>query len=136
MGADQAALREALEVGEVLQSQLAQLDEQMTYLQAVTQEFQRARTTLETLAKAKKGEELLLPIGGGAYVRATLADEDRVISGLGAGISVEGPVSDALRRVDEQLAAARETSERLQQEMQRVLQQMQAVEARVGELSG
>lgn len=132
----EAALREALEHGEALQAQLAGIEEQMSYLGAITQEFARARATLEALARAKRGEEVLLPVGGGNFVRAKLADEDRVIGGIGAGLSVEGPVADALRRTEAQLEAAREAGERLQGEAQRVVQQLQALEAHVGQLTG
>lgn len=132
----QAALREAVAVGEELQGQLATIEDQLGYLAALTKEFQRSRTTLEALKALKKGEEVLMPIGGGNFVRAHLAEADQVISGIGAGVSVEGGIEDALRRVDEQLAAAKEASQRLQDEGQRVMQQMQAVEERLQQMAG
>jgi prefoldin alpha subunit len=132
----QEALREAVQVGEQLQGELASIEEQLGYLRALTQEFQRSRATLEALKELKEGDEVLLPLGGGNFVRASLAQRDVVISGIGAGYSVEGPIADALARVDAQLDAARDASQRLQEEGQRVMQQMQAVEDRIGELTG
>jgi prefoldin alpha subunit len=132
----QEQVREALEAGEALQGHLQGIEEQLAYLNALQQEYQRSRAALEALAKASKGDELLLSIGGGNFVRATLAEQDNVISGIGSGVSVEGRVEDALRRVDQQLAAARDASARLQEEGQRTLAQMQALEQRLQGLQG
>jgi prefoldin alpha subunit len=132
----QAAIREAMQVGEELQQHLANIEDQLGYLRALTQEFQRSRATLEALKEMKAGDEVLLPLGGGNFVRASLAQKDKVISGIGAGYSVEGPIDDAMQRVDAQLEAAKDASQRLSEEGQRVMQQMQAVEARLGELAG
>jgi prefoldin alpha subunit len=132
----QAALREAMEAGEALQGHLAGIEEQLGYLSALTQELQRSRDTLEALQGAKKGDEVLLPVGGGNFVRAQLGEAGKVISGVGAGVSVEDTFEAALRRVDAQLEAAKEASEKLQSEGQRVLGQMQALEARMGQLAG
>lgn len=134
--ADQLQLREALEAGEALQGRLAGIEEQLAYLQAVTQEFQRSKAALEALKAAKKGDEVLLSLGGGSYVRATLAEQDRVIRGLGSGVSAEGTVEEAIAAAEAQLAAAREAAARLQEEGQRTLAQMQALDERIGQLQG
>lgn len=132
----EAELRAAVEAGEALQGRLAGLEEQMAYLNALAQEFSRARAALEALKDVKRGEEVLLPLGGGHFVRASLAEEDRVLSGIGAGYSLEGSLAEALRHVEGQLEAAKQAAERLQEEEQRILAQMQALEQRVGQLTG
>lgn len=129
-------VREAVEAGEALQGHLATLEEQMGYLGALVNEFTRAKAALGALQGLKPGDEMLLSIGGGNFVRASLADKDRVISGIGSGYSVEGPVQDAVARADAQVAAAREALQRLQEEAQRTLAQMQALEERLSQLQG
>jgi prefoldin alpha subunit len=129
-------VREAVEAGEALQGHLATLEDQMGYLGALVNEFSRAKVALEALEGLKPGEEMLLSIGGGNFVRANLADKDRVVSGIGSGYSVEGPVQDAVARAEAQVAAAREAIQRLQEEAQRTLAQMQALEERLSQLQG
>ncbi|HEV8359644.1 MAG TPA: prefoldin subunit alpha [Candidatus Thermoplasmatota archaeon] len=136
VAAAQRELREAVQVGEALQGELQNIEEQLGYLRALTQEYQRARATLEALKPLKRGEEVLLPIGGGNFVRASLADADKVISGIGAGVSVEGSIEAALARVDQQLDAARQASQRLQEEGQRVAGELQQIEDRLGQMTG
>jgi len=129
-------LREAAQVGEVLQNQLAGIEEQLGMLRAMTEEFQQARSALDALRAARVGDEVLVPLGGGQFVRAKLAEADRVLSGIGAGLSVEGPVAEALRRVEAQLQSASEAQQKLASEGQRIVDQMHALEARVAQLAG
>lgn len=129
-------LREAAEAGEALQGHLASLEDQINYLGALVQEFARSKAALEAIAQLKAGDEVLLSLGGGNFVRAKLAEADKVISGVGSGYSVEGPVQDAVARADAQLGAAREGIQRLQEEAQRTLQQMQALEERLQRAQG
>lgn len=129
-------VREAVEAGEALQGHLAQLEDQINYLSALLTEFNRSKAGLEALGRLKAGDEVLLSLGGGNFVRARLAEQDNVISGIGSGVSVEGPVQDAVARAEAQLQAAREGIQRLQEEAQRTLQQMQALEARLAQVQG
>lgn len=131
----EAQLREAMEAGEVLQGQLQDLEQQLGFINAMIQELQRGRATLEALRAAKPGDEVLLPVGGGAYVQATLARADRVLVPIGSGLQVEGAVDDAVRRLDEQLERTREAGKRLQEEAVRVTEQLQAVEAHVAQFA-
>lgn len=135
-GAELAALREAAEREEALQGHLAGIQEQMGYLGALLQELERARATLEALQGMRRGEEVLLPVGGGNFVRASLADEGKVLSSVGSGYSVEGPVGDALRRVEASLAALREAAKRLEAEADEIVGQIEALAERASERAG
>ncbi|MEM3609085.1 MAG: prefoldin subunit alpha, partial [Candidatus Bathyarchaeia archaeon] len=48
-----------------------------------------ASMTLEGLEKEKENSEILVPIGGNSYIKAKLENPDKIIVGMGAGISVE-----------------------------------------------
>jgi prefoldin alpha subunit len=131
----QAQLRDAVQAGEVLQGQLQNLDEQLAYLGALTQELQRGKLTLASLKDAREGEELLMPVGGGTFVPASLRGTGKVLLGIGSGLHVEGTVDQAVERLDAQLAQARDAGQRLQEESRRVTEQLQAIEEHVGQLT-
>jgi prefoldin alpha subunit len=59
--------------------------------------------TLEDIEKEKEDAELLVPIGGSSYVKAKLANPDKVVVGLGAGVSVEKTLQEAKAIVNERL---------------------------------
>ncbi len=57
-------------------------------------------TALSTLegTKGKPGEtETLVPIGSGSFVKARLADAEKVIIGVGAGVCIEKPIEDSMK---------------------------------------
>lgn len=71
------------------------LQQRMSMLNAAMTDLTYANMTLEGVEKENESAELLVPIGGGSYVKAKLSNTDKVIVGMGAGVSVEKPVSEA-----------------------------------------
>lgn len=54
-----------------------------------------AGMTLEGIEKEKENSELLLPVGGNSYIKARLETSEKVIVGMGAGVSMEKPLTEA-----------------------------------------
>ncbi len=52
-------------------------------------ECENALNTLNQLEKVKADKTALVPIGAGAYVHATIAQVDKILMNLGAGVSAE-----------------------------------------------
>lgn len=75
-------LRYLEQTAEALQSRLNMLN-------AVATDLTYANSALENLEKENENAELLVPIGGTSYVRAKLDNPDKMIVGIGAGVSVE-----------------------------------------------
>jgi prefoldin alpha subunit len=65
------------------------LQSRLNMLNAVFQDLNFANTTLDSLEKEKENSEILVPIGGTSYIRTKLDTPDKVIVGLGAGVSAE-----------------------------------------------
>jgi prefoldin alpha subunit len=99
----EAELRELVARGDALRQQLAALDSQRDLLAELAGDAKRSLSTLEHLGTATDGEELLVPLGAGAFVRARLAGEGRVIAALGVGIHADMPVADARARMDKRV---------------------------------
>jgi len=75
-------LRYLEQTAEALQSRLNMLN-------AVATDLTYANSALENLEKENENAELLVPIGGTSYVKAKLDNPDKLIVGIGAGVSVE-----------------------------------------------
>ena len=71
------------------------LQQRISMLNAAMTDLTYASMTLEGVEKEKENSELLVPIGGSSYVKAKLTNSDKVIIGMGAGVSIEKPVSEA-----------------------------------------
>ena len=72
-------------------------------LDMVKNDFLAAKETLEGITKARKGDKVLLPIGGNSYVNMTIDEPNDVLVGVGAGTVLNKSTGDALKAVNEEL---------------------------------
>lgn len=83
-----------------------------------------AAMTLDGLEKEKENSELLVPIGGSSYIRTKLANPDKVIVGMGAGVSVEKTFPEAKEIVKKRLEDLEKTRMSLQHQFTQVADKM------------
>lgn len=79
------------------------LQQRMSMLNAAITDLSYASMTLDGVEKEKENAELLVPIGGGSYVKMNLASSDKVVVGIGAGVSVEKQLPEAKAMLKERL---------------------------------
>ncbi|MEM4733762.1 MAG: prefoldin subunit alpha, partial [Candidatus Bathyarchaeia archaeon] len=91
------------------------LQQRISMLTAAITDLSYAQTTLENVEKEKENTELLVPIGGSSYLKAKLAAPDKVVVGIGAGISVEKTLQEAKTMVKERLEELEKTLNSVQQ---------------------
>ena len=70
-------------------SQLNGLVQQHQILIASRQDHLRARESLEGIDRASSNDEVLVPLGGEAYVRGRIQRDAPVILGIGSGVATE-----------------------------------------------
>ncbi len=80
--------------------QLEGISAQIQVLEAAMAETEAAIKALDSLKEANKGDEILVPIGSGSFIKGEIKDKESVIIGIGAGISVEKKVSEAKKILD------------------------------------
>jgi prefoldin alpha subunit len=62
-----------------------------------------ANMTLESIQKEKENAELLVPIGGSSYLKVKLVNTEKIVVGMGAGVSIEKTLPEAKAIVTERL---------------------------------
>ncbi|MFH1786658.1 MAG: prefoldin subunit alpha [archaeon] len=82
-------------------------------LASVRNDFLASKETIEGIRTAQKGDKVLLPIGGNAYVRAIVDSNDEVLLGVGAGTVLNKPVDDAIKVMDKELEVLRKRENEL-----------------------
>jgi prefoldin alpha subunit len=85
------------------------LQQRISMINAALTDLTYANATLEGIEQEKENAEMLVPIGGSSYVKVKLANPDQVIVGLGAGVSVEKPLSEAKATLKERLEELEKT---------------------------
>ncbi len=79
------------------------LQQRISMVNAALTDINYANMTLDGIEKEKENTELLVPIGGSSYVKVKLADANKVIIGLGSGVSVEQTLAQARTTLKERL---------------------------------
>jgi prefoldin alpha subunit len=97
----------------------------MSMTNAALSEMKISNMTLEGLEKEKKGAELFVPVGGGSYVKAKLANTDSIVVGVGADVAVEKSLKDAKADLETRIAEVEKTREVLEKQFGQVLERMQ-----------
>ena len=83
-------------------------------------------TQTKDIEKEKEDAELLVPIGGGSYIKVKLANADKVIVGMGAGVSVEKTLPETKAIVKERLGELEKTMSSAKQQFAQVAQRINA----------
>jgi prefoldin alpha subunit len=102
------------------------LQQRVSMVNAAMTDLAYASMTLEGIEQEKEDAELLVPIGGSSYVKAKLANPDKVVVGLGAGVSVEKTLQEAKTIVKERLDELEKAMASAQQQFAQVADRINA----------
>ena len=100
------------------------LQQRIGMVNAAITDLAYANMTLDGIEKEKESAELLVPIGGSAYVKVKLADSNKVIVGMGAGVSVEKTLQEAKTILKERLDELEKTMNSAQQQFTQVVERI------------
>ena len=100
------------------------LQQRMGMINSAITDLTYANMTLEGMEKESEDAEVLVPIGGSAYIKVKLASSDTVIVGMGAGVSVEKTLPEAKTIVKERLDELEKTMKSAQQQFAQVAQRI------------
>ena len=111
--ATEKTITQNLTLIEYYKEQLNALDMQLQISQSALTDYTKAKLTLEHLSKAAKDDDILIPIGGGTFIKGTLSEKDKILTDVGAGVVTEKPLKDALAKVDERIQLMQENRDKL-----------------------
>lgn len=90
---------------QIIQHQLNEMHEQLQRIEQQVAEVSSLKEGIEDFSKLKKGDEMLVPLANGIFVRAQLLDVDSLKINVGAGVLVEKTCAQALDLIEEQYKA-------------------------------
>jgi len=135
VSSDEETLRRLVVELRILEGTAEALQARLNLVSAALTELNIAKMTLEGVEKERGEAPLFVPIGGGSYVQAKLASSDKVILGIGAGVSVEKTVAEAKETVGIRIADFEKTRLTLQQQLVQVVDRIQEGRAKFQELT-
>jgi prefoldin alpha subunit len=110
------------------------LQQRISMMNAAMTDLNYANMSLDGIEQEKENAELLVPIGGSSYIKVKLANPDKVVVGMGAGVSVEKTLPEAKEIVKERLGELEKTMRSAQQQFAQVAQRINASRNRLESL--
>jgi len=107
------------------------LQQRISMVNAAISDLTYANLALDGIEKEKENAELLVPIGGGAYVKVKLEDTNKVIIGMGAGVSIEKTLPEAKTTLKERLDELEKTLNVAQQQFTQVADRINSGRSRL-----
>ena len=107
------------------------LQQRISMVNAAITDLTYASMTLEGIETEKENAELLVPIGGNSYVKAKISDTNKIIIGLGAGVSIEKNLPEAKATLKERLEDLTKTMNAAQQQFGQVADRINAGRSRL-----
>jgi len=104
-----------------LESTAQTLQQRISLIDAAVMEMQLAQSTIEGLKNESPGSDILVPVGGGSYVRAKVGDNERLIVGIGADVAIEKTPTEAFESFSARIADLQKARSSLEQDLERVL---------------
>jgi prefoldin alpha subunit len=107
------------------------LQQRISMVNAAISDLTYANLTLDGIEKEKENTELLVPIGGSAYVKAKLSDTNTIIVGMGAGVSIEKTLAEAKATLKERLDELEKTMNAAQNQFSQVAERINTGRSRL-----
>jgi len=117
---DRETFRELAVTLRILEGTAEALQARLNLVNAALTEQNFAKITLEGVEKETPDSSLFVPIGGGSFIKAKLQSSDKVIVGIGAGVSIERTITEAKQTVQNRISELEKTRVSLQQQFVQV----------------
>jgi prefoldin alpha subunit len=101
------------------------LQQRINLVDAAVAEIQMASSTVEGLKDESVGADVLVPIGGGSYIKAKIGDNENLIVGIGADVAVEKSLSEAMESYRTRVNELQKTRSALERQIEQILAQIE-----------
>jgi len=135
MSADEQELQGLMVELRILEGTMESLRSRMNLVAATLNDLNLASMTLEGIGKEKVDASIYVPIGGGSSIKARLESTDKIIYGVGAGVSIEKTIEEVKESTSNRISQLNKTRQSLEQQLSQVLKKADEDQNRLRELS-
>ncbi len=128
-------LRQLVTEMRMMEGTVNTLQQRLQVVLASVSELRLAKQSLGDLKDIESGSNLLVPVGGAAFIKASLGDIDKVVVGIGADVSLEMAYDDAVKDVDERLQEMEKAQNSIEQQLGQIMAQLEAHQSMAERLS-
>ena len=135
MPRNEEALRKLVTELRLLEATVEALHNRINLVNAAIAELSFASATIIGLEKEEKGKPLLVPIGGGSFVKAEVSTTETMVVGMGAGVSVEKPRDEAKEIIEKRISELEKSRSTIEQQLNQVLERMRSNKQQLNDVS-
>ena len=117
---DEIARQLATEI-RILEGSAATLQSRLDIVRTAINEVALAHATLEGLTKLQDGDDTLVPVGAGSYIRMKIADSKKLVMGIGAGTAIEKDVPSSIEELKGRVQELDKARNSIQQQLDQTL---------------
>ena len=128
-------LRQLVTEMRMMEGTVNTLQQRLQVVLASVSELRLAKQSLGDLKDIESGSNLLVPVGGAAFINANLGDVDKVVVGIGADVSLEMAYDDAVKDVEERLQEMEKAQSSIEQQLGQIMAQLEAHQSMAERLS-
>ncbi len=134
MASEEEQLRQGLVQQRVYEGSARTLQARLDIINAAMNEFALASSTLEGIKSQKSDADALIPVGGGSFVRAKLADVSKIVVGVGAGVAIEKPIDLSITEIKDRIADLDKARTTLQEQLNQTLIRLEENREKLNEI--
>jgi prefoldin alpha subunit len=105
----------------ILEGNVTTLQARLDIVRSAISEVTLAHSTLEGLKSLHDGDDTLIPVGAGSYVRMKIADSKKLVMGVGAGTAIEKDVDSSVEELKGRLQELDKARTSIQQQLDQTL---------------
>ncbi len=121
---------------QILQERYKLLAQNLELLTLARNELGTMKETLEGLKSMEKEEiEVLIPIGGGSFLKGTIKDREHAIVSIGAGYAVEKDLEGAVKYIEERIKEYDDAIRRNEEALKQLEIQLQSLAEKAQNIS-
>jgi len=132
---DQEAFRGLAVELRILEGTAEELQGRLGLVTATLRDLNISRMTVEGVETENPDASLYVPVGGGSFIKARLESNDKVIIGIGAGVSIERSLTEAKQIIQNRISEIEKNRESIQQQLIQIANRIQVDRDRLEELS-
>lgn len=130
----QEKLQEKLMLFQLMEKQLEVLKQQGSLAENRSAELETASSTLRDMEKLKGGNEILFPLGGGLYGRASSTSKE-ILAELGAGVVMKKSIKEAAEFLEERKKEIRKAAEQIEEQTNTLVERLNELAPEIQRMS-
>jgi len=134
MAGEEEALRKLSSELNYLNEQSKLISNNLSLLSSHRNELAISKITLEGLKNTKPGNEILIPIGAGNFVKGTITDVSTVITTIARDVTMEKTIDETITKLDETLKEVEKNLGQNETTLQNINPRMNEIEMKPQEI--